>query len=249
MALVWDEAMFRKYYILGAPNGQYTTYSRIGWRYYRGPESVWGYPEDPLTLRHPDHPMNEYRWRVERLTLQFPIQPSSRILVLGCGSGFLPEVFIWWKMQNGIAQATAQSQVAGIDNSTYIQQNITAEAHPLMLSPTRVVGRSLLDGTGVVQMRNALRNLAGGSEFFDFVITESVIESYTAAERTNFLNKCETYKTAAAPLSHVIHIACDGWDASADGGSPAMTLEEWAATRPSHSWISYLGDMRVIPGV
>ena len=52
-----------------------------------------------------------------------------------------------------------------------------AEAHPVMTSPSmRCVNRSLLDGAGTPAMRNQLRNLCAGSEFFDCVVTESVIE-------------------------------------------------------------------------
>lgn len=244
MAVAWDEAQFRRWYSLPNGAGAMTTYSRVGWRYYRGPSPEWAYGST-VAAQFPDHPLNEYRHRVGRIVAQFPILPTSRILVLGCGSGFLPEAFIWWQTQQGQTEASAQGRICGVDNSQFIQGNLVSEAHPLMSG--RVVNQSLLDGTGVAKMRNALRNLTG-SEFFDFVVTESVIESYTVAERTNFLDKCATYRASATPLRNIIHIACDGWDASAIGGSPAMTLEEWAATRPAHSWISYNGSMPAIIG-
>jgi len=241
--------MFAKYYKMtvnafdpdsgGVLVGQSTTYSRAGWHSFAWPEPQWNYALNSNNSYFPDHPMNYFRFRVEKLVAAFSIQPSSRIIVLGCGGGFLPETFIWWKMQQGIAQATAQSQVAGVDNSTFIQANVLTESHPLMLNPTRILNRSLLDGTGLNAMRNALRNIAGGSEFFDYVITESVIESYTAAERTNFLNQVATYKSAAAPLRNIIHIVCPNWDASADGGSVGMSVAEWAATRNTHSFFDY----------
>lgn len=264
MAIVWNETMFRKWYALpNQPYGQggaYTTYSRIGFRYFRGPELEWlaeGFPE------FPDHPMNEYRWRVERLVALLGIQPSHRIIVLGCGLGFLPETFIWWKMRNGIAQATAQSQVVGVDNSQFIQGNVAAEAHALMQG--RIVNRSLLDGTTTAGMRNALRTLAGGSEFFDWVITESVIESYTDAERPNFLTACESYQrnTGATTknLARVVHFVFDvltepdgtpqpsqSWDPVPDGGAPNRTLAAWAQTRPQNSWVSAYGSLSAIVG-
>lgn len=250
MSITWTETVFRKYYSMpGDANGSvFTTYSRVGWRYWRGPEFGWGYPETPSTSRFPDHPLNEYRWRVERLRLNFPqITDTSRVLVLGCGYGFLPETFQW----SGIPQG----RVCGADNSAFIQGNLASEAHPNMQG--KVVNRSMTLGASNAQMRGSLRTAApdvtgfgATAEFFDFVITESVLESFTPAERTAaFYTTLQSYLKAGLPASQVIHIVADGWDATADGGSPPLSLEEWAATRPQHSWMSYWGDMRVIPGV
>lgn len=249
--------MFRKWY--GMPNGPQggnaiTTYSRIGYRYWRGREYQW-YLEG--AEEYPDHPMNEMRWRVERFAAGLGIAPAHRVLVLGCGSGFLPETFIWWKMRNGIAQATAQGQVAGVDNSQFIQANLASEAHPLMQG--KILNRTLFDGTTVAGMRNGLRQAAGGSEFFDWVITESVIESYTDAERPAFMTAVESYQrntgTTTKQLSRCVHLVFDnepgwyeGWDPVPDGGAPNRPLADWAATRPRHSWVSAMGDMRAIVG-
>jgi hypothetical protein len=177
MAIQWSKQTFRKWYSFPHPFAStVTTYSRVGWRYFRGPNPEWGYA-NTQAAQWPDHPINEYRHRVERLVAQFPIQPNSRIITLGCGNGFLPEVFIWWKQQQGLSLVEAQSQVAGVENSQWIQGQMMAEAHPVMTSPSmRCVNRSLLDGAGTPAMRNQLRNLCAGSEFFDFVVTESVIE-------------------------------------------------------------------------
>lgn len=254
MSIIWNEAMYRKWYRLPNQQGQMTTYSRVGWRYFRGPDREWGYPVTPGwkpelgrdPLQHPDHPLNEYRHRVERVRAQFPIADDSRVLVLGCGSGFLPETFIWNGIQVG--------RVCGADPSSYIQANIVEEAHALMQG--KVINRSMQLGATNPQMRGSLRaaapdvaNFGTTAEFFDFVITESVLESYTAAERTPaFYDTLQSYLKAGLPASNVIHIVCDGWDAASDGGSPAMTLEEWAATRPQNSWVSYNGDMPAIAG-
>lgn len=241
MAVVWDEAQFMAWY--WTPGRNTTTYTRADQQHYRGPKAGWGYAS---TTQYPYHPLNEYRHRVERLVAQFPILPTSRIIVLGGGFGFLSEAFVWWQRSQGQTEADAQRRICGMDNSQFIQGKLATEAHALMQG--RMVNQSLLDGTGVGKVRNALRNLTG-SEFFDFVITESVCESFTAIERTDFLDKCETYRASTTPLTNIIHIACDGWDASGVGGSPAMTLEEWAATRPAHSWASYHGDMPSIVGI
>lgn len=271
MAIAWTEAMFRKWY--GLPNQPYgeggviTTYSRIGFRYLSGPKLAWNYVYNPANLStyFPDHPLNEYRWRLERLLGGFLIAPSDRILVLGCGSGFLAETFIWWKMQNGIAQTTAQAQVAGVDNSQFIQGNIASEAHPLMQG--KVVNRDLLLGSGNAQMRGALRTAAGNSEFFDWVITESVVESYTDAERVSFMTAVESYQrntgTTTKSLAKIIHMVYpltlmifddagnpiyDGWNPVPDGGAPNRRLVEWSQTRPAHSWCSCYGVPEYVTG-
>lgn len=226
--------MFGKYYKL--PNsdvgGQMTTYSRVGWRYYRG--NWWN--DEPE--RFPDYPLNEYRWRVEKLTSQFGIQPTERILVLGCGLGFLPETFQWW--------GTPQGRICGADNSAFIQGNVVAEAHPNMQG--KIVNRSMTLGAANAQMRGSLRAAAPDAsgtagwtaEFFHWVITESVLESYTAAERNaTFYTALESYLHSSVSRRNVIHIVAEGWDATADGGSPGMTLQQWSATRPANSWMGY----------
>lgn len=251
------------------------TYGRVAWRYYRGPNPEWGYTENTQQVQYPDHPINEYRHRVERLVAQFPILPTSRILVAGAGIGLLPETFIWWLMQNGRTQAQAQAQVAGLDTSTWIQSSLGAEAHPLMSG--KVVNRSMLVSTAAQSnpQRNALNAAWGGSFTGDFMIIESVDESYTDAERTAaYYAAQESFIAAGRSRANVIHIAAPDWDGrgywtfadvplpdggtervwtwnlwpAGQGGAPPKTLDEWAATRPQHSWVSYYGNMQAIVG-
>lgn len=263
----WTEPMFRKWYSMpNNPQGQppMTTYSRVGMRYWRGPKPEWGYaPGD--TTQYPDHPQNELRHRVERLVAQFPITSTSRILILGAGYGFLCEVFIWWKMQNGVPQATAQGQVAGLDTSAFIQANLNTETHPLMSG--KIVNRSMQVATTsqTNPQRNALNSAWGGSFTGDFVIAESVDESYSDAERTSaYYTAQQSFLSAGRPLRNVIHLVFPshrqywgdgpndyeviGWDPQPDGGAVNKELDGWAATRPQHSWADLEGDMPIILG-
>lgn len=251
--------MFQKWYSLPNAQGQMTTYSRIGWRYYRGPSPNWGYGET-RNEQYPDLPLNEFRWRVERLTAQLPITPTSRILVLACGVGFLPEAFIWWQMSQGETEAAAKPRVAGVDNSAYIQSVIPTTADPLMMIGTtpKIVNRSFQLGTANNQMRNSLRSAAGNSEFFDFVILESVDESYTDVERSaSWHTAIESYLAAGRSKANIIHMVFEddvdrygspGWDPVPDGGAQNKTLDAWAQTRPSHTWVSCVGEMRTLVG-
>jgi hypothetical protein len=287
--LNWNlQTTWERYYKLWVPpdeekpagpdnEGKSVTYGRVAWRFYRGPNPWWGYMLNTQRGQFPDHPLNEYRHRVERLLANFPITPTSRILVLGCGIGLLPETLIWWKQQSGRTLAQAQAEVAGLDNSSWIQGNLTAEAHSSMFTGTtpKVGNRDYRLGASNAQVRGTLRQIWGGSEFGDFVIVESVDESYTDAERTAaYWTAQESYLAAGRPRANLIHIITDEWDArgywvynditlpdgtierqwswvtwpAGSGGSQPRTLEQWAALRPTNSWMSYIGDMRVIPG-
>lgn len=266
MAIVWSDTMFQKWYQLPNAQGNPTTYSRVGFRYYRGPDFIWGYgtetspsPGNFDQVQYPFYPMNEFRYRTERLVANLGITPGQRILVLGCGFGFLPETFIWWKQQNGLTLAQAQAQIAGIDNSTFISAGLAGAVHSSMSG--KVITRSLLEGSANTQMRNQIRQSAGGSEFFDWVITESVIESYTDAERAAFITACESYQrltgSTTKNLARVVHVVFEddpvrwgspGWNPVPDGGAPNRTLEAWAQTRPQNTWVSAVGDMRTLVG-
>jgi hypothetical protein len=262
MALTWNQAMFEKYYKWPVfrynpasggieITGQAVTFGRVGARTQAPPEPPWGYSAASHNTYYPDHPLNYWRFRTERLVTEFGIAPASRVLVAGAAFGFLPESIIWWMMQNGRTQAQAQAQVAGLDNSSFIQSGLNAEANPVMSS--KVVNRDMRVSVATQSnpQRNALQNAWGGQSTGDFVIVESVDESYTDAERTNaFYTALESYLAAGRPLANVIHVVCAGWEPDpADGGSPAKTLEEWAATRPGHSWLHYEYPMRAIHAV
>lgn len=235
MAVDWNlEATWRKWYsdVVRAPlpNARTrVTYGRLYWRNW-----LWDVVGPDGTP--PDYPLNESRLRVERLLANWPILTTSRILVLGAGFGFLPETF----RQKGYANAW------GVDNSVFIQGAITSEAHPSMLTPSvQVLNRDFRVNDR--QMGNALTNLTGASTF-DYVITESVVESYTAAERTAVLDAAASYLATGRPLGNIIHVVFPGWDASGDGGSPGLTLDQWVATRPAHSWASPEGNWLVRRG-
>lgn len=179
------------------------------------PTPLVGYTRASQVDRYPD----KFPRRWSQLTTLFPIQTTDRILIAGSGFGFLIEA----------AHAAGFPNVWGIDNSDYISTNRATEA----------VGSVLFvenDIRGGGQVRAQLRNLTG-DDIFDWVISESVIESYTDAELPALLNAAETV-LAGTDESQIIHLIVD-----APGLDPPLvsrTLAEANALRPAHSWCSLI---------
>jgi SAM-dependent methyltransferase len=160
-----------------------------------------------------------YEGRWTRLKASFPgMDPADRFLVAGCGFGFLIEV----------AHDDGYPNVWGIDSSPYISNNRATEAR----------GDVLLvedDIRGGGRVRTALRNLTG-DDTFDWVISEDVLTCYdVGTDMDQMLNAAETALAKGRPLNNVIHMVTE---------SPlqlpftGLTLEEWDAIRPAHSWVS-----------
>jgi hypothetical protein len=160
--------------------------------------------------------------RFRALTSLFPIGLTDRIIVAGCAFGYLIERFhdagflLCW----------------GIDSSSDIENRKGTEARGDVLWVSDEM-------SGVGRVRNKLNQLTGGREF-DWIITESMLESYEDAEVQTILNVCEGALLPGRPVDHCIHIVASKEDPTAPGFDPAFnwkTLAEWNAMRPSHSWL------------
>lgn len=154
--------------------------------------------------------------------LALGVESSDRVLIAGCGFGFTIEALHGRGFPN----------VWGIDSSSHIASNRGTEA----------VGSTLWvedDIRGGGQVRNALKSMAGlsGNAGFDWVISESVLESYSDAEIPQLLNAAEAILDGAHPTSRVVHIVFEPpFDPS--GVLNEKTLSEWNAVRPAHTWMN-----------
>lgn len=164
--------------------------------------------------------------RVDRF-VALGIQPSDRVLIAGCGYGFTIEVF----------HGRGFPSVWGIDSSAHIAANRGIEA----------VGSTLMvedDIRGGGRVRAALRSLTG-DDVFDWVISESVLESYDdGAEMTQLLNAAESV-LAGGDLSRIVHfVFVPPFAPEVAGLLNEKTIDQWNAVRPSHTWISDRGEVR-----
>ncbi len=181
--------------------------------YYQGSDGVNGYGQ-----RMNRDAIFGKRFRV--LTTEFNMLPTDRILVVGCGFGYLIDRFHDGGFPN----------VWGIDSSDDIEQRQGAESRGSTLWVPDTI-------TGAGRIRNKLRQLTGDDEF-DWIITESMLESYEDGEVQTILNVCEGALTGS-DQSHIIHIVVTKEDPAAPGYAPAFnwkTIADWNLLRPSHSW-------------
>lgn len=209
---VWEtEQDFRDVYeiLIGDPShpkfGESITYSRLFAQRVMGP---------------PDDHLNYYDMRVSRLSELFTIEKSDRVLVVGCGFGFLIDAF----------HDAGFPNIWGIDSSPYIQANRATESR---------------DSTGFVdsdirgpQVRAKLKALTG-DWIFNWIITESVMECYQDEEIGSLLDAVEVVLDADNGLRNAVHLVVAD-NPEFDSIFAQKTLQQWKDIRPSHSWVNII---------
>lgn len=160
------------------------------------------------------------------------IVPSDRVLVVGSGFGFLVDAF----------HDAGYANVWGLDSSSHVDANRTE-----IRGDTVVVSDDIRGGG---RMRAALRSATGDDEF-DWIVTESVVESYDDADVQVLCNVCEGGLTGT-DRSRIVHLVMDVLtdvdtgeareprDRWIDPAFNQKTLAEWNALRPDHTWMSYV---------
>lgn len=208
----WEtEQDFRDAYeiLIGDPHhpqhGETITYGRLFAQRVMGPR------DDDLTF---------HNLRVHRLTEKFPMGKSDRILVVGCGFGFLIDAF----------HDAGFLNVWGIDNSPYIQTNRGTESR---------------DTTGFVdsdirgpEVRAKLKDLTG-DWIFNWIVTESVMECYEDQEMGSLLDAVEVTLDADNGLRNIIHLV--PVNLQPDSVFNVKTISEWREVRVGHSWMDISG--------
>lgn len=210
MAVVWDDAQWAAAYRIAIRDPSHPQHGqKVGYTRLGMARVV-----DPYT-----DSLDLYEGRWERLKASFPgMAVADRFLIGGCGFGYLIEV----------AHDDGFPNVWGIDNSDYIANNRATEARGDVLFVED-------DIRGGGRVRTALRNLTG-DDTFDWIISEDVATSYApGTELDGLLNAAETVLAKGRPLSNVIHMVTES---PVQPPFTSLTLEEWDATRPEHSWVS-----------
>lgn len=193
-------------------NGQTVGYGRVWAQRSTGPY------DDDLT---------EFNNRVANLVRLFSIQTTDRILVQGCGLGFLIEAF----------KDAGFLECFGLDNSSYISSIRAVEANA-----NSVIVEQDIRGGGL--MRAQLQTQTGGNSF-TWVITESVLESYEDLELSELLDDAESVLNPTKDEANIIHMVMSVKDPAQPDRSIGpqfnqKTLAEWKAVRPAHSWVDYV---------
>lgn len=168
-----------------------------------------------------DDTMTEYIDRFNVLISLFPtMAQSDRIIFAGSGLGFTLEPFIDAGFTN----------IWGLDNSTYINSIKGVEARGDVV---------IIDETfrNTPQLSVKLTQITGSNQF-DWIVTESVLESYDdGAEMDEILDVAELGLFDGLPLSNIIHMVYPLPGIGIQFNR--KTMFDWRAIRDEHSWVDY----------
>jgi 2-polyprenyl-3-methyl-5-hydroxy-6-metoxy-1,4-benzoquinol methylase len=213
MALDYDlESSWRRTYGLSVRSpghrldGQAVTYSRA---YAQMMEA----PERPQELT--------YHLRVAAaLASLLRIAAADRILVAGCGFGFLVEAMA----------ALGQPNCWGVDSSAWIESGLAEEAG----GGVSVTVADFLDPSLPAIMAGV-----AGPGGFDWILSEHLLEAAEEAVIPSLLDSAEGLLSDGRPLAAAAHLV-QVVDADRRG-EPDMTWKSaqgWKALRPSHTWVA-----------
>jgi 2-polyprenyl-3-methyl-5-hydroxy-6-metoxy-1,4-benzoquinol methylase len=154
---------------------------------------------------------------VKQLEGHFSLQRKQRILVVGCGFGYLVEAMMDLKFQN----------CWGMDNSTWIAANRATEAR----SDVPILEIGILD-EGLLP-RLAART---GSAMFDWVVDEHILEGYLDEQHKPLIMAMNELVPDPARVIHMIQPISEG-----KTGDPSMnwkTFDEWVSVYEHNRWIA-----------
>lgn len=210
MPVIWDAATYAAMYKLRIRDPAHPQFGQTVGYGRTFAQRCQGPYDDALTWAHT---------RRDNLLRLFPgMTTSQRYLIAGCGFGYLIESF----------KTAGFPNVWGIDNSAYVSANRATQASGDVLWVAD-------DLRGGARVRNALRDLTGANTF-DWILSESVMESYTDAEVPQMLNAAESVLAPGRPLSNITHLVVD--DPGILAPCIARTLAQYNALRTAHSWVS-----------
>jgi len=188
------------------------------------------YSRDGITRFSGGTPNGKYIHRWEQIVQHFSPGATDRILIPGCGFGWLIEA----------AQDDGYTSIWGIDYSSHIADNRATETRGDILFVED-------DITGGGRVRAQLRQMTGDDEF-RWIISESVLESYdNDTEMQGLLNAAETILETGQPTAniiHLVHAVPHGTHPSAnlDPAFLVQDIDAWAAIRPTHTWVNVIYD-------
>lgn len=152
----------------------------------------------------------------------FSFAPADRILIVGCGAGYSIEGF----------------RMLGFPNTWGLDYSSVLEASTGIITPGIESQIAWVNVAAGGQAKARLRNVTG-DDIFDWVISEDVLPCYdTGAEMDGLLDAAESVLTGS-DLSQIIHMVTPLLpDNTQDPDFLWLSLDDWKAVRPTHSWVS-----------
>lgn len=175
--------------------------------------------------------------------------PSHRIIVIGAGFGYITYAFRHASFIPGVADDYPLTY--GIDLSSYISTNYDVQKPDNSAATSNEIVFD--DWTGILQgnrVKNKLQTMTGGFATFHVVlnfVTESFNPVTEATALDTMFTACEA-GLVGTDTRRIVHIVDNELYPGEDGtepyysihqqyGTTLMTLENWAALKPTHSWI------------
>lgn len=155
-----------------------------------------------------------FKNRAEKIVNKLNIPNGSSIFVVGCAFGYLME-----------SLSDLRMNVAGCDNSPYIQLNLDTES----TFPVHNIDATDINFLNLV--RDATNIL-----YFDYIISEDMLTSYDSYDEI-FANMQSILKPNK-PLTNIIHIV----ETNCNGPFMKKSLDEWRNINPNHTWIGSDGN-------
>jgi hypothetical protein len=148
---------------------------------------------------------------------------ANRVLIAGAGMGFLIETM----------KLVGFTNTFGIDASPWCQQQKASVNNGVVL-----VNADL--NSSVNSLKNAFNTATGGRDF-NWIISESVLESYDNGDITAMLNNIPQLLSNGMPNSHIIHLVYVPPFGAAAGVFNEKTMAQWKAMAPTHTWMNAEG--------
>jgi hypothetical protein len=148
---------------------------------------------------------------------------ANRILIAGAGLGFLIETM----------KLVGFTNTFGIDASPWCQQQKATVNSGVVLVNADF-------NSAVNSLKNAFNAATGGRDF-NWIISESVLESYENGEITAITNNIPQLLANGMPNSRIIHIVYTPPFNSVPGVFNEKTMAQWKAMAPTHTWMNAAG--------
>lgn len=150
--------------------------------------------------------------------------PAHRILIVGAGMGFLIETLKLVGLPN----------VWGLDNSAWCQaRKATVNANVVLINA---------DFTGSANSLRNTFNTATGARTFDWIVTESVLESFNDADVGIIVAQGPNLLANGVPASRCVHLVyTPPFNAELAGLFNEKTMAQWRAMAPAQTWMNAEG--------
>lgn len=156
-----------------------------------------------------------FKERAMKVIEKLQLQPGSKVLVVGCGLGYIMDELLKLKMVP-----------YGFDNSNYIKGAKHQEKVSFDIADIDILSNSFKQDL----------NRAFKISEFDCIITEDVLPSHDTFDK--IFSNCESALKSGTPKTHVVHLV------QTDATAPftSHSLNEWKALKLDHTWLNQNGD-------